>query len=104
MTSSVEFLGHVINEHCLSPMKIKLVAIHKVPSPHNVTELRSFIGLLNYYHIFLPNISTVLLLALMYALLKKNTKWHWSDLEEISCEKSNYCAMMIQINRGFVAV
>lgn len=41
-------------------MKDKIESIHKAPSPSNVSELTSFLGLLNYYRIFLPNLSTVL--------------------------------------------
>lgn len=49
-----------------------------------MTQLRSFIGLVNYYGKFLPNMST--LLAPLYQLLQKNTKWtkiHKDTFQEI---------------------
>ena len=37
-------------------------------------------GLINYYHKFLKNLSTVL--APLYELLKENTKWHWDKSQQ----------------------
>ena len=48
-------MGHLIDAKGKHALTDKLDAV-----PRNVTELRSFIGLLNYYRIFLPNIATVL--------------------------------------------
>ena len=41
----------------------------------NVSELRSFFRIINYYSCFLPNLSTKL--APLYQLLQKDTKWTW---------------------------
>ena len=48
-TSSVEYLGHRIDEDGLHPLKDKIAAIVDAPSPTNVTELRAYLGLINYY-------------------------------------------------------
>ena len=71
----VEYLGHVIDEHGLHPTKEKVKAIQEAPQPHNVAELRSFLGIINYYGKFLPDLPTTL--TPLYQLLKKNSKWHW---------------------------
>ena len=47
--------------------------------PTNVTELKSFLGLLNYYHKFLPDLSTTL--APLHQLLQKDAKWIWSQTQ-----------------------
>ena len=47
--------------------------------PTNVSELKSFLGLLNYYSKFLPNLSTVL--TPLYRLLRHSTPWHWGQQE-----------------------
>ena len=75
MLPSVEYLGHVIDQHGLHPTKEKVKAIRKAPEPQNVSELRSFLGIINYYAKFLPNLSTKL--APLYALLQKESKWTW---------------------------
>ncbi|KAG8194442.1 hypothetical protein JTE90_011051 [Oedothorax gibbosus] len=82
MKHSVEYLGHRIDKEGLHPVTSKLDAIEKAPSPKNVEELRSFIGLLTYYSKFLPNMATFL--APLYKLLEKNRKWEWKEDEERS--------------------
>ena len=69
----VEYLGHLIDGNGLHPTKEKVNAIQEAPQPHNVTELRSFLGIINYYGKFLPNLSTKL--APLYQLLKRGVKW-----------------------------
>ena len=77
MAPSVEYLGHVIDSAGLYPTKAKVKAITEAPTPRNVTELRSFLGLINYYGKFLPNLSSTL--APLYKLLQQNTQWQWCD-------------------------
>ncbi|XP_058857712.1 uncharacterized protein K02A2.6-like [Acipenser ruthenus] len=47
--SSVEYLGHVIDATGLHKAPSKTKAILDAPAPQNVSQLRSFLGLLNYY-------------------------------------------------------
>ena len=68
----VEYLGHIIDKDGLHPSKEKVRAIKEAPVPRNVTELKSFLGLLNYYSKFLPRLSTVL--SPLYQLLRKEVK------------------------------
>ena len=65
--NSVEYLGHVIDKNVLHPSQSKVQAIKQAPHPTNVTELKSFLGLVNYYHKFLRNLSTSL--APLHSLL-----------------------------------
>ena len=57
--SDVEFLDHVINEKGLHKSPSKVEAILNCSRPENETQLRSFLGLVNYYHKFISNMSTV---------------------------------------------
>lgn len=41
-------------------MEKKVKAIMDAPTPANVTELKAYLGLLNYYNKFLPNLATLL--------------------------------------------
>ena len=45
------------------------------PVPQNVSELRSFLGMVQYYHPFLPDLATTL--APLHELLKKGVQWTW---------------------------
>ena len=48
--------------------------------PTNVSELRVFLGLVNYYRKFMQNLST--LLAPLYALLLKKVPWEWREEQQ----------------------
>lgn len=77
MAKQVEYLGHVIDKDGLRPTQQKVKAIQDAPTPTNITELRAFLGMLNYYAKFLPNLSTELFP--LYSLLHKGTQWVWTD-------------------------
>ena len=54
---SVIFCGHRITEHGIQQEEEKMKAITDAPRPNNAKELRSLLGLINYYRRFVPNIS-----------------------------------------------
>lgn len=74
---SVEYLGHRIDKSGIHPTTGKLRAISEAPVPRNVQELRSFLGLLNYYGKFIPNLAS--LIHPLHKLLCKKVPWKWSD-------------------------
>ena len=71
---SCTYLDYRIDGEGIHPTEQKVSAIINVPEPRNVAELRSFLGLVNYYHRFIKNLSTVL--APLYELLQKGNRWH----------------------------
>ena len=80
MLPAVEYLGHKISEKDLQPMEGKVRAIAEAPAPQNVSQLKAFLGMLNYYAKFLPNISSRL--APLYKLLQKAVKWAWGPAQQ----------------------
>ncbi len=58
MQREAVFLGHRVDSTGLHPLSNKVEALQKAPAPRNVTELKAYLGLLNYYHRLLPNLST----------------------------------------------
>ena len=76
------FLGHRVDADGIHTTEDKLQAIVQAPAPKNVHELRSFLGLINYYGKFIPN--AVAILQPLNNLLRKEAKWKW--LKE--CQKS----------------
>ncbi|RVE46453.1 hypothetical protein evm_008920 [Chilo suppressalis] len=82
MVDEVKYLGFIISKDGIKTDPDKTRAIAKMPRPKDVPELRSFLGLVNFYAKFVKNISS--LLAPLYELLKKKVKWNWSP----SCENA----------------
>ena len=76
----VEYLGHVIDGQGLYPTEEKVKAIKDAPRPKNVSELRAFLGIINYYGKFLPNLSTQL--SPLYTLLQKHARWSWTEKQD----------------------
>ena len=72
---SIEFCGHKISNQGLHKSPSKVEAVLNAPPPKSVKELQSFIGMLTYYHKFLPNIPAEL--KPLYDLTKKDVKFEW---------------------------
>ncbi|KAJ8724121.1 hypothetical protein PYW07_008101 [Mythimna separata] len=77
LQDSVKYLGFIINKEGLRPDTEKLEAISSAPRPENVSQLKSFLGMVNYYGRFIPNLST--LLQPLHNLLKKDSGWKWDS-------------------------
>ena len=56
----VEFLDCRLDWEGLHPTDKKFAPISEAPSPKNVVKLCSYLGLLNYYRHFIPDLSTLL--------------------------------------------
>lgn len=76
----VEYLGFCVSKEGLRPTEAKVKAIKNAKAPKNLSELRSFIGTVNYYSRFLPNLAHKM--APLYALLRKSQRWKWTSKEE----------------------
>lgn len=55
----VDFMGHTLSASGILPMNDKVSAIQAFRRPANVTEMRSFLGLVNYVGKFIPNLSSL---------------------------------------------
>lgn len=80
LKSEVTYLGHCVSAAGLKPVPAKVKAVRDAPTPTNVSELKAFLGLLNYYGKFVPNLATVL--EPLNLLLRKDTTWKWTNKQE----------------------
>ena len=55
--SSLEFLGHKVTVHGIQPLESKVTAIREFLLPTSLTQLREFLGLVNFYRRFVPRCS-----------------------------------------------
>ena len=74
---SLEYLGHVIDAQGLHKTPEKVRAIVDAPAPTDVSQLRSFLGMINYYSRFIPNLSSIL--NPLNSLLCKGKQWQWTS-------------------------
>ncbi|KAL7825671.1 hypothetical protein SRHO_G00334090 [Serrasalmus rhombeus] len=86
MAPEVEYLGHKISARGLQPLEKKVQAIKDAPKPQNASELRAYLGMLNYYGRFFPDLASVL--APLHALLWTGVKWEWIAVHDKAFKKS----------------
>ena len=82
MQDSVEYLGHIVSKNGIQMSPKKVEAIVEMPRPKDQKELRAFLGMINHYSKFMPNLSD--LCAPLNGLLQKTAKWRWSK----ECEEA----------------
>jgi len=56
--------------------------IQNFPLPHDLTSLRSFLGMAPYYRRFIPGFSTIA--GPLYALTHKNVEFMWGQAQQDS--------------------
>nr|GEW60796.1 hypothetical protein [Tanacetum cinerariifolium] len=76
----VQFLGHVINPEGLKVDPAKIEAMMNWQAPKNVGEIRSFLGLADYYRIFIQDFSKIAFS--LTKLTKKNAPFEWGEEQE----------------------
>ena len=71
----LRYLGHIIDKDRIRPQPEKLKAILEMSNPNNQKELRSFLGMVNYYDRFTPGLASKC--ANLNDLLHKEAVWQW---------------------------
>lgn len=72
----VEFCGFLVSKHGIRTQPEKVQLIQKWPTPKDVSELKSFLGLCGFYQRFIPKYAATI--ACLTNLYKKDTRWTWS--------------------------
>lgn len=73
----IQFLGYEVSKDGLKIPKSRINALQNIPPPTNVTELKSYLGMVTYYAKFVPNMATIA--SPLYKLLTKDNKWKWEE-------------------------
>ena len=58
--TELDFLGHKVSANGIQPLEDRVRAITEFPKPTSVHKLREFLGLINFYHRFIPNCASIL--------------------------------------------
>ena len=76
MQRSVTYMGCIISAEGISLTEDKVEAIKKAPRPENCTQLRAFLGMINYHRKFIHNLSSIL--QPLNQVLQKDREFLWS--------------------------
>ncbi len=75
--SSIQYLGYVVENGCYKPDPAKVDSIVNFPVPRNVTEVRSFLGLVNFYRKFIRNCAAIA--KPLTTLTRKDVSFVWDS-------------------------
>ncbi|XP_065204117.1 uncharacterized protein K02A2.6-like [Planococcus citri] len=84
LRKEIVFLGYIIDARGMRPVPTKVNAIKLMPAPTNISELRSFLGSINQFNAFVPNLLPNC--NNLHCLLEKNVPWKWTKTENDTFE------------------
>ncbi|GFO43156.1 Pol polyprotein [Plakobranchus ocellatus] len=96
---SLDFIGHQVSQYGSIPLPSKVKAITDFPKPSTVKGLQEFLGMVNFYHRYIPHAAS-LLLPLHCALQKSHSQkvLSWTadmDMSFASCKEALAEATML---------
>ena len=83
--STIEFAGFLVSGNGVQPDPEKVACLKDFPRPHDLTSLRSFLGLANQLGHFIPDLSHMTIR--LRELLKSNSAWLWLSEHEADFQK-----------------
>ncbi|EYB97728.1 hypothetical protein Y032_0138g2082 [Ancylostoma ceylanicum] len=84
MQTEVSFLGHIIDEQGVHMDPEKVRAIEMYPTPKNVKELKTFLGMAAFYRKFCLGFSKIS--GCLYSLTSPKAKWLWESQQQAAFE------------------
>ena len=76
--NKIDFLGHLITQHGITPSPSKVDAVRQFKQPSTVKGLQEFVGMVNFYHRFIPDAAKIMM-PLFAALSGKPKTLVWSE-------------------------
>lgn len=80
--NEISYLGFNINRNGLTKNDERISSIMSAPIPRNISEVRAFVGMANYYSKFINDFADIM--SPLYNLLSKDVSFVWSD----KCQKA----------------
>ena len=88
----VDYLGHTLSAEGVRPNSAKVEAVKNFPRPKSSKEIKSFLGLINFYRRHLPNFAVIArpltALTRQDKELKKTVPFVWDDKCEAAFQKA----------------
>lgn len=84
-TSALDFLSHTITPDGILPSNDKIQAIKDFPQPTSIKQIQQFVGMVNYYHRFIPKLAELLCpihahLATLLKMPKTSKNFTWPEM------------------------
>ncbi|KPJ11799.1 Retrotransposable element Tf2 155 kDa protein type 1 [Papilio machaon] len=83
--NQAKYLGHIIENNTVRPLKDYLTAVRDFPIPETRKQVRQFLGKVNFHHKFIPY--SAIILDPLHNLLRKDVKFIWSEKCQESFDK-----------------
>ena len=94
--TEVKFLGHLVSASGIRPLPQRLESIRDFIRPVTVTNLRSFLGVINYCHRFIPHISSILAPLSAISRGPKRSKVIWDKATSAAFENAKKALLGVQ--------
>ena len=92
--TQVQYLGHLVTADGIQPLPSRVQDLISFPSPDSKLGIQRFLGMINYYRRFIPNMASTLVPlheAVKSAGPGKNKKIEWTEQCEQSFMKAKKC-------------
>ena len=86
-SDKIDFLGHEISSEGVRPMASKVEAVQQFPVPKTIKALQEFLGMVNYYRRFIPDVAG-LTSPLSDILRGKPKHLQWNDQQQAAFEQT----------------
>ena len=84
LAQEVKFVGHLVGKDGIKADPEKIAAIANFPTPKNITDLRSFAGLVTQLAAYHPHLRPIM--APLRGLLSPQKVWQWLDEHQLAFE------------------
>jgi len=98
-THEVQYCGYMLRDDGIHKEPSKMKAISNMFRPQNISDVRAFVGMINYYSRFIKNLSSIL--QPLNKLLHKNTRFLWTKEQEIAFNRAKEAFVSNQILAHF---
>ncbi|KAL7290500.1 hypothetical protein TKK_0015274 [Trichogramma kaykai] len=72
-----KYLGHIISDNSIKPLKDYLAAVKEFPTPKTKKNVRQFLGKINFHNKFIPR--NAIILDPLHNLLRKDVRFNWTQ-------------------------
>ena len=80
LASEIDYLGHTLTKNGIRPAKTKAQDLIMAPNPKSLKEVRSFLGMANFFRPFIPNLAA--LAKPITELTKQESVWKRGPIPE----------------------